>query len=191
MRTLWRVKLILAPNRLILNREYTLINILKALASVNSVWSPYNFLIEDYTEIYYTIYKWNVPSIQCRMGLRWSTYAREATPLSLILIYFNIPALTWRLHFAETAPKFPDKKPLLSNCHIQTGVVGNEGSTNTRCLGGIIYIHDVQGRGEYRTFRHPSLHFPWGRHCACHRSTNVRCERIISLIILVGSKIFW
>jgi hypothetical protein len=48
------------------------------------VQSPCNFLIEDYTEMLYTIYKWNVSSIQCKMGLRWSTTARKVDPLSLI-----------------------------------------------------------------------------------------------------------
>jgi hypothetical protein len=34
MRALWRVNLMLALNRSLSNREYTLINVLKALASI-------------------------------------------------------------------------------------------------------------------------------------------------------------
>jgi hypothetical protein len=32
--------------------------------------SPSNPLIEDYTEIFYVIDKGDIPSIQCKMGLR-------------------------------------------------------------------------------------------------------------------------
>jgi hypothetical protein len=42
-------------------------------------WSacPCNFLIEDYTDIFYTIYKWNVPSIRCKKRLRLPNSVRE------------------------------------------------------------------------------------------------------------------
>jgi hypothetical protein len=53
----------LVLNRSLLNTEYTLINVLKALASIISMCSLRNFLIEDYTEIFYTICKWNVSSV--------------------------------------------------------------------------------------------------------------------------------
>jgi hypothetical protein len=89
----------LALNRSILNREYNLINVLKALAFDHFyVQSPCNPLIEDYTEIFYTIYKWNISSIQCEMRHRWMTTAREVDPVSLIFINFDIPALTPGLH---------------------------------------------------------------------------------------------
>jgi hypothetical protein len=39
----------------------------------------------DNTEILYTIYKWNVSPIQCKMVLRRSTIARKVDPLSLYL----------------------------------------------------------------------------------------------------------
>jgi hypothetical protein len=58
------------------------------------VQSPCKPPIEDYTEIFCTIYKWNIPSIQCKMRHRRTTAAREVDPLSLIFINFDIPALT-------------------------------------------------------------------------------------------------
>jgi hypothetical protein len=54
---LWRVNLMLALNRSFLNRECSLIN------AHFYVISPCNFLIEDYTEIFFTVYKCNVSSI--------------------------------------------------------------------------------------------------------------------------------
>jgi hypothetical protein len=117
-------------NRSLLNREYILINVLKALTSIIStrfVQSPCNFLIEDYTEIFYTIYKLNVSSVQSKMEFRRSTTARKVDPLSLFFINFNIPTLTPGLHWAETTLDFSDNKTLLSIRPIQSGVVGKEG----------------------------------------------------------------
>jgi hypothetical protein len=52
--TLWRVKLILALNRSLLNREYTLIYVWYEDLGFNHfyVQSPCNSLIENYTEIF-------------------------------------------------------------------------------------------------------------------------------------------
>jgi hypothetical protein len=58
------------------------------------VQSPCNFLIGDYTELFYSIYKWDVLPIHFKMGLRWLTTARKVDPLNLIFINFNIPVLT-------------------------------------------------------------------------------------------------
>jgi hypothetical protein len=64
MNALWKVSLMLVPNRLLLNREYILMNVLKALVSIISM-----YIMKNYTEIFYVIYeyKWNVSSIQCKM----------------------------------------------------------------------------------------------------------------------------
>jgi hypothetical protein len=69
----WRVNLLLALNRLLLNREWILINVLKALASIISVWDLLViFLIEIYAEIFSLVNKRNVPSFQCKMRLNRS-----------------------------------------------------------------------------------------------------------------------
>jgi hypothetical protein len=57
MSALWSISLMLAVNRTFLNRERTLINVLKALASIISICNLHETRIEDYTEIFYTIYK--------------------------------------------------------------------------------------------------------------------------------------
>jgi hypothetical protein len=68
----------LVLNLSLLNRAYTLINV----------------LIEYYTMIFYAIYKWNFPSIQCKNKLRWSSSMREVNCPSLVFIDFNVPMLT-------------------------------------------------------------------------------------------------
>jgi hypothetical protein len=72
----------LALNRLILDREYTLIKVLKALASIISMCGLH-VVIEYYTEIFYTICNWNILSIQCKKRLRWSNSMREVDCPSL------------------------------------------------------------------------------------------------------------
>jgi hypothetical protein len=91
--------------------------------------------------MFYTTYKWNVSSIQCKMGLRRSTSEGEVDPLSLILIYFNILTLTPGLHCAETALEFSDNKALLAVCRIDTRMVGKEGLDEHQVFGGIIYVY--------------------------------------------------
>jgi hypothetical protein len=53
----------LAFNSLLLNGEYTLRNILKALASVISTWIL-QVILKYYTKIFYMFYKGNVQSFQ-------------------------------------------------------------------------------------------------------------------------------
>jgi hypothetical protein len=58
----------LVLNRSLLNRKYILINVLKALASIISTSNLYVTFLSKITEIFYAIYKWNLSSIQCKMG---------------------------------------------------------------------------------------------------------------------------
>jgi hypothetical protein len=61
----------LALNHTLLEREYSLMKAVKALASIVSICKfPRHFLIGDYTQIFYTLYKWNVVSIQYKKRLR-------------------------------------------------------------------------------------------------------------------------
>jgi hypothetical protein len=48
------------------------------------VQSPCDPLIEDHTEIFYIIYKWNVPSFQCKTRLWCSNSMRQVLPLLLV-----------------------------------------------------------------------------------------------------------
>jgi hypothetical protein len=52
------------------------------------VWSPCHPSVEDDTEIFDTIYKWDVPSIQLKV------VPREVDRLSLPFIDLYVPALT-------------------------------------------------------------------------------------------------
>jgi hypothetical protein len=57
--------------------------------------------------------------------------------------YFNVPALTPRRHWAETALRLSENKTHLVICHLQTGVMNKEDYIHTRCFGSIVYIQTV------------------------------------------------
>jgi hypothetical protein len=63
----------LALNRSFLNTEYILINVLKAMASIISICNLHLSFLSKNTPRYFVIYKGNISSIQCKMGLRLST----------------------------------------------------------------------------------------------------------------------
>jgi hypothetical protein len=75
-----------------LKREYTLINILKALASIVSMSFLHVIFLSKITLRYFTL--WNVPSVQCKKSLRWSNSMREVYCPSLVFIGFNVPTPT-------------------------------------------------------------------------------------------------
>jgi hypothetical protein len=58
------------------------------------VQSPYNFLIVDYSEVFYTICKKNVLFVQCKKRLRWSNSMGEIDCRSLVLIDLYVPMHT-------------------------------------------------------------------------------------------------
>jgi hypothetical protein len=92
----------LALNRSLQNGVYILINVLRALASIISMCNLHVTFLSKIPPIFYTIYKRNVSSIQCKMGLRRSTTARKVDPMSLIFINFNINTESLTLHTAIT-----------------------------------------------------------------------------------------
>jgi hypothetical protein len=70
--------LMLVLNRLLLNREYVVINALKALASIVSMCDLHVIFLSNITPRYFTLcsYKWDIPSIQRKKRLRWSNSMR-------------------------------------------------------------------------------------------------------------------
>jgi hypothetical protein len=58
------------------------------------VWYPCHPSVEDDTEIFYTIYTWDVPSIQLKFVPRHFPSFREVDRLSLPFIDLYVPALT-------------------------------------------------------------------------------------------------
>jgi hypothetical protein len=87
---------------------------------------PRKFLIKDYTEILYTIYKWNVPSIQCKKRLRWSNLIQEVDCPSLVFIDFNVPTLTPGHHWVQAMLEFSENIAFLVFCHIKASVISKE-----------------------------------------------------------------
>jgi hypothetical protein len=56
IRALWRVNLMLALNCSLLNREYILMNVLKALASIICMCNPHVSLLSNNTPRYFTLF---------------------------------------------------------------------------------------------------------------------------------------
>jgi hypothetical protein len=83
-------------------------------------------MIKDYTEIIYTIYKWDVPSIQYKKRLRRCPLMGELDRPSLVFIDLNIPALASGHQSVQAALELPDYVALLAVCRIQTGIVREE-----------------------------------------------------------------
>jgi hypothetical protein len=75
----------LALNRSLLNREYSLMNVLKALASIIFMCNFHVTFLSKITAryVFNAIYKWSISPIQCKMRQRRSTTVREVDPLSL------------------------------------------------------------------------------------------------------------
>jgi hypothetical protein len=81
----------LTLNHLLLNREYSS----ESLGFDRFyVYSLCNLSIEDYAKIFDVTYKWDVPSIQCKMSLNLSMSMRETYGLNRIVIDFYVPAFT-------------------------------------------------------------------------------------------------
>jgi hypothetical protein len=69
---------------------------------------PCKFFMENYTEVFYMIYKRDVPPFICKMSLDWSTAIGETDGMSLTFTDFYVPLLTTRLHCSETALQLSD-----------------------------------------------------------------------------------
>jgi hypothetical protein len=90
------------------------------------VQSPYNPLIEDYTEIFCMIDEGDIPSIQCTTSLRGPKSRRKVDGLSPIIIDFCIPVFTLSLNSIMTVLQFPENITLLAVFHIYTNVTSEE-----------------------------------------------------------------
>jgi hypothetical protein len=84
----------LVLNQSLFNREYNNFYKFSEGLGFNRFYvpSPYHFLIEDYPEMFYTIYKRNVLSIQCKKRLRWSNSMGEVQCQSIVFIDLYVPA---------------------------------------------------------------------------------------------------
>jgi hypothetical protein len=141
------------------------------------VWSPCTFLIEDNTELFYTLYKWNVPPIQYEKRLRWSNSTREVDCPMFFLIDFNVPTLTPSRCWVQAPLELSENVTLLAFCRIKTGVVSKESLIDANNLGCIIYIQVVEWGGQDGTLWHLCLHFPSRRHFAFYRNSEFSLQQ--------------
>jgi hypothetical protein len=94
VRALWMVNLMLTLNRSLLNREYNLMKVLKALSSIVSICNLRVILYQRLHLDIYTIYKWNVTFIPCKKRIRRYALVRKVDCLSPILIGLKRAAFT-------------------------------------------------------------------------------------------------
>jgi hypothetical protein len=92
--------------------------------------------------------KGDVTSIQCTIGLNWSTSEREIDGLRLTLINFYVSALTPLLHRSGAALHLSENMTLFMLCDIYARALGDHLG-----FGGIIYIQTIIYNTEDKT--HP------------------------------------
>jgi hypothetical protein len=95
--------------------------------------SPYNPLIQDYTEIFYMTDKEDIPSIQCKMGLRGLKSMKKVDGLSLNFIDFYVPAFTPCPNSRGTSLQLSENISLFAVCCIYTGVISRPRQTPGVC----------------------------------------------------------
>jgi hypothetical protein len=113
--------------------------------------SPCSLLIEYYSQIFYTIYKCDVQSIQCKRRLKSSNLMREVDCLYIVFINIYVPesCTTLPLSVAHAVVFSEDSPPCIL---LHTGWCHRQGILDIHhYLGSVIYVHIVQCRGEDRT----------------------------------------
>jgi hypothetical protein len=83
----------LTLNRSLLNKGYILMNVLKALAWIVSMYNLHVIFVSKIIPRY-CIYRLDVPSIQRKRTIRRSNSMRKIDRLSVVFINFYIPTLT-------------------------------------------------------------------------------------------------
>jgi hypothetical protein len=125
MSVVWRVNLMLALNRSLLSKEYTLMNVLKALALIIFMCSLHVILLLKITLRYFT---WLTKGMFHPFNVRWTSTGltvRELDGLSLNFIDFYVLALTPRLSCIKTSLQLSENI-IFSVCRIYTGVIREE-----------------------------------------------------------------
>jgi hypothetical protein len=78
------------------------------------------------SKIFYMIDEGDIPSIQCKMSLRWPNSMRKVDGLSLIFIDFYVAAFTPRLNSTETSLQLSENITLFAVCRIYTDINSKE-----------------------------------------------------------------
>jgi hypothetical protein len=95
--------------------------------------------------------KGDILSIQYKIGLRGSKSVKKVDGLSLVVIYFYVPALTPCLCSTEISLKLAEKKLLFAICHIQVYRCRQQRPRMTGVWGVsfiYIYMYTVQCEGQ-------------------------------------------
>jgi hypothetical protein len=116
----------LAFNRSLFNREYIVMNDLKALASIIFMCNLHVTLLSKITPRYFTLYKWDIPSIQRKRRVRRSIWMTEVDRPSLFHVDSNVSACTPGRHTVQATLDLSKNIALLPVCRIETGVVRKE-----------------------------------------------------------------
>jgi hypothetical protein len=77
-----------------------------------------SFAYQIYTQIFYTIYKWDIPSIERKKRIRRSISTSEVDRTSLVFIDFNIPVFTPGRHRVEPTLDLSQNIALLAVCRL-------------------------------------------------------------------------
>jgi hypothetical protein len=108
-----RVTLMLVLTRSLLNREYILANVLKALAWIIYMCNLHVAFLLKITLRYFILFASGMFHPFSEIWDSGSWWLRKLNPLSFIFINFNSPALTPDLHWAEIMLGFSDNKTIL------------------------------------------------------------------------------
>jgi hypothetical protein len=89
----------LVLKRSFLNRDWTLISVLKALASIISMWNFHVILLSEITPKYFI---WFTKGMFHLFNIRWASFGLCLWQ-KCVFIEFYVPSLTPHLHWIETA----------------------------------------------------------------------------------------
>jgi hypothetical protein len=124
-----------------------LTNILKTLVNIVSICVLHVIFLPKIIEIFYVIYRTDLPSFQCKMTLDWSTSMREIDGLSLNLHWFlgssaqTMTRMKWGRDAVSWWYNLQCDLLHIDTCHQRRGL-----RWILRIFGGIIYVHKLQGR---------------------------------------------
>jgi hypothetical protein len=108
----------LALNRSLLSKEYTLMNVLKALVLIIFMCTLHVILLWKITLRYFT---WLTKGMFCPFNVRWdpaTSTMRQIDGLNLIIIDFYVLVLTPHLSCIKTSLQLSENIIFFSACHI-------------------------------------------------------------------------
>jgi hypothetical protein len=108
--------------------------------SLFSMVSTYHPLVECGIKISYFIYKGNVSSVQLQHVIGDSKSSGEIDRLRFHFIDFQVPALTPRILYSESALQFAENATFVFLLRVNIGIIREKSQMNSRCRRVIIYV---------------------------------------------------